>query len=321
MAHSRWQFLNSALNSLAAQALQGDIFEVILLTGFSIAGRVVIPAKLNIKTRVYNHENMGMELLEGLKLCSGDVVCLLEDDDTFEPNKISKVIDMFTNVPDLILYRNNTRFIDACGEERLDPTPSHRVYIAKHKLISTSLEDANSIVELWRAGAYFNNSTMSFRRSLLTPYSNELKHIHGGLDFFLLYAALLSRHTVVADDSKLTAYRIHDQNYSYTTPALRAYYNLSSAWVSIKLICTNKSRLLFDHSSINLEMLKVFLLCHIGKFDRSYFLAISWRILRYHKRGITCFIRSHQLFGLYSFYKLLVMSIIGHDPLERWIRI
>ena len=311
MAYNRLQFLPFALDSLERQTFPKEKFEVILITGFDPYGKVHYPAGLSIKVGICHDENMGALLVRGLQLARGEIICILDDDDLFHEEKLSHVYEMFKRTSNLGFYRNNLDFIDKYGRSRKDPTPSHRKVIAQKHIILTSLNDKDCIVKLWRADAYFNNSSIQFRRCILSRYINYIRRVRFGLDFLLFYLSILSGFDLLADDFQLTHYRIHDTNFSYKTTPLKSYSLLSSSFAFIKKISSGKNNMVRTHASILLNVSKVFLLHQLCINNTLPFRRIFRQFLKDDRDGILIFIRSHRYFSLYALLLLILGCFFG----------
>lgn len=218
LAHDRKQYLRDALNSVLLQSIDKSSFEILLITNFPIDEEVSrIP---NLKHMMTDKKELEIKIAEGIKQCRGEIVCFLEDDDTWEEDKLETLRRIFTNNSEIGFYHNNFKMI---GE---DGTPASRTTydLVRRRMnrVGSESTDKNratfgEIRKLIKTGVNFNLSSMAIRKSIIQEFSSYLCLLNGrnsNVDTFMFYAALLSGKIVKADSQELTKYRIHGQNIS-----------------------------------------------------------------------------------------------------------
>jgi glycosyltransferase involved in cell wall biosynthesis len=153
-------------------------------------------------------------LARGVAVARGEVIAILDDDDLWEPRKLSVVQKAFGTDPSLGFFHNGQTFVDKDGRPISAWSP-HR--LVRHRSsrfpeglwIRMAPEDARAARQLLAFEAMFNNSSISFRRSILETRIPIFEHLGGGDDSFLFFCALASRAAIMATTDRLTRYRIH----------------------------------------------------------------------------------------------------------------
>ena len=121
IAYNRREFINAALLSAINQTLPKDMYEIVLLTNFDIDPTLLSQA--NIRVVFSNIRELGPKLSTAIPLCQGDIICFLEDDDEWLPDKLEHVTSIFSKFPEVGYYHNNWIVIDERGNEL--PHPIH----------------------------------------------------------------------------------------------------------------------------------------------------------------------------------------------------
>ncbi len=176
-AYNRHQFLENCLSSLAEQSC-GD-FEVILVTNFEYDIKSF--DSMNIKHIVMSG-SVGEFLAAAILNSAGELLCFLDDDDTFMKNKIQVVKKFFKN--DRVAYLHNyARILTDSGlHSRLFFPPD------------------------------FNMSCISIRKDITLKHIDNIKTIVTGQDSFFYTLAVCSGGIVKGIKKKLTTYRVHKKN-------------------------------------------------------------------------------------------------------------
>jgi len=95
LPYNRRDFLLRAVNSVANQTLDKNLYEVIVVKNFEDKSIDETLNKLGYKNIVYDTPRYGEMVAIGIKKSSGDILAFLEDDDEFKPSKLTKVHQVF----------------------------------------------------------------------------------------------------------------------------------------------------------------------------------------------------------------------------------
>lgn len=188
-AYNRRDYLLRALNSVLNQTLDRDLFEIIVIKNYKdneIDQQII---KSGSKLIFSDDKALGAKFIKGFLESSGDVVCILEDDDLFYRHKLEEVLYEFERDQKLIFYQHPTDVKD----------------VNSLKLISNGLRSKERIYEypptkkkirsllkpISKRGVY-NNSSYCIRKTALEsdfgPFHDMVKSCDDFLFLYLLSA-------------------------------------------------------------------------------------------------------------------------------------
>ncbi len=208
-AHDRKEFLKEALLSIRDQTLDRKLFQVVVVKNF-------LDPNLDDLIESFGYDllngeaSLAKKILEALKICEGEIITFLEDDDKYHPDRLARILDVFENHPECIFYHNSLQEIDLSGTSL---KRSHHPMPKKTHLFSS--EDMREILSSMISGnTDYNTGCMAVKKSLLESNIDVFK---GATDltftttdslYFLF--ALNSGKSVFIDETTLTFVRRHD---------------------------------------------------------------------------------------------------------------
>jgi glycosyltransferase involved in cell wall biosynthesis len=215
-AYTRREFILEALDSVISQNVPRESYEIILISNFNIDENFI--KQHGIKFIFSDVKEIGMYISLALEHCRGEVVCFLDDDDVWCPNKLNWVYSIFKSDTRLCYYHNNLSTIDDNGVPIIHPIHRNAIMkiekIKRVKLNSDTLT-YHKIRRAVKLASDFNSSCISIRKSVLLTYRQYLKRLSISVDTFCFYASLLTKNsTILIDSEKLTKYRIHSNQIS-----------------------------------------------------------------------------------------------------------
>lgn len=215
-AHSRMQYLLQAVRSVVEQP-GGDRCEIVVVKNFDNKNIDNELRALGVVLVNERSPSLGRKVAAGLRVTSGQVVCLLEDDDMFAPNKIATVKERFTANNELTYYHNNYLFIDAQGcpikNDRFRRS-SRNLLRKRGQIVVNGVETDGNLKCLSCIYPEFNNSCISIRRSALADSIDFLECSGMLVDEFIFFAGLASGGVSVIDSKVATYIRRHNENAS-----------------------------------------------------------------------------------------------------------
>jgi len=216
VAYDRREFVAEALDSLAAQDLEPALFEVVLCTNLP---RASLRSRLEA-SRVTVLElppgNWGEWILSALPKCRGNVLCFLDDDDWFEPAKLSHVRTAFERYPSVGYFHNRVRRVVQGSSPigGLDARLLARSEGPGPGLVENRNKDQRLLDRLFWGGGGFNLSAMAVRREVLLSLGPLTSELQVGHALALFYAAALGPWDLYFEPAPLTRYRVHSTNSS-----------------------------------------------------------------------------------------------------------
>lgn len=205
------KYIIEQLNSIKNQTLAPD--EVIICDDCSTDGTCrlitdfILENKLSEWELYQNKENLGFfdNFFKALRLCTGDVIYLADQDDVWDLNKIKTFTELYEKKYNLMMIQSNFLFIDECGRIA-DKQENY------HGFTSGSYKELTAYDMCKFAGSGY---TMSFRKDVLDKaYSFQLEKQR---NVFLFHDILLGLMSVSEGKCLLNRkivdkHRIHENN-------------------------------------------------------------------------------------------------------------
>ena len=234
VAHKRESYVLRAINSIIEQTVSDEHIEIILVKNFyntKIDSRI---ESLGIKSIHTLEESLGAKISLGISKSKGDIVCFLEDDDEFFPQKIERILYLY-NKYKIGYYHNNFKIQDSAGF----PLNGHLSFssLKYQSGLKNSQEAIKQINKLVKSGVSFNLSCIAVNRKIAIKISKLICNMTVALDNFLFLLSLDMRENAFFDPMELTKYRIHDSNDSFAlTNNLKEFKNMKEKFLSNDLI-------------------------------------------------------------------------------------
>lgn len=207
VAFKRKEFIKIAINSVLAQKIPREFYEIIVIKNFEDKILDAFIKEHEIINVLTDSDGIGAKFSLGIIKSSGEVVIFLEDDDFFHRDKLAVVYELFKKHEKLGYYHNGYIPIDEDDlpiEIKLYENPKEMTYIHNNGT------DESSLLNVLRHSFDYNSSSVSIRKSLILPYTNLLVRIKTTPDNFFYYFALASSCMSIFDQRQLTYYRVHN---------------------------------------------------------------------------------------------------------------
>ena len=203
VALTKRPFAVEALQSVVAQTGNFEKPQLVVVAGFEDS-KVEQIVKEHAGTWIHWTGSVGEAMLKAVLCSAGDIICFLDDDDVFMPNKLARVTQVFSEHPDVGYYHNAYERVDEFGRAtaRQPPRPKHTLKVAPS-------EYGLKLGQILRCDGAHNLSSISVRRDCLLEVKRQLSNVEGATDRFVFYAALSRSVNLVLDADVLTKYRIH----------------------------------------------------------------------------------------------------------------
>lgn len=207
--YRRRTFIAEAVRSVLAQSVSRSEFEVVVIKDFAEPFVDSLAAtEPNVKVVTQDIPVLGEMIVRALELCQGEVVCFLDDDDTFRPTKLAHISGLFQEDPGLVYVRHAMDEMDESGKP-VTLSPHIRTPITIPTVLETSWSGRTELWKLVQAKADAFPSAMSFRIEALKPWYREISNIPTMQDGFLFLLAIINAGRIRLDPRVLSDHRSH----------------------------------------------------------------------------------------------------------------
>jgi glycosyltransferase involved in cell wall biosynthesis len=218
-AHLRDKYLDKAFESVLAQDFDKKRTELIIVYKFDHDSDKLktIKEKANIFGNFIDYQTssdpLSFKIREGVETSKGNIICFLEDDDLFEPNKLKIVYKTFMETDNLGYFHNDHYIINEMGQV------TYKSLINREK--STLIDGINSenfreqFLKIYQSGSpQFNLSSICMKRDLVLK--DWLSRFTGrrATDVLLFLMAVNSSARIFLSHDRLTFYRVHSSQIS-----------------------------------------------------------------------------------------------------------
>jgi glycosyltransferase involved in cell wall biosynthesis len=196
-------YVGAAIDSVLGQDFEGDI-ECIVVDDGSTDDTPRVVARYGNRVRYLRQENRGMAaaINAGHDAAGGDVLCLLDADDVWKPEKVRLVVDAFGQVPAAGLVHHEVLAVDGVGW----PIPDFL------RCSRRAHGDVSHRMRLKVLPWMFNpTSSLSLRRSVCHHLFPLVVTLRGNADDLIAASAALLG-PVIHIPEVLSLYRVHGRN-------------------------------------------------------------------------------------------------------------
>lgn len=204
-AHDRKEFLLDAVNSAFEQDCSRDEFEVIVVKNFRDPG---IDGKLEEKgvTSIFTEKmSFGSKIAQGIDASRGSIITFLDDDDLYTGNRISTLINVFSD-SSVVYHHSSIVSIDANGREYQQGLSDN--IPEKVEIDAESIAERYDVITKYKGHWY--TSTISARADAMRKNSWLIANTDTSIDKALFFACINYGGRFVIDSEILTRYRIHE---------------------------------------------------------------------------------------------------------------
>lgn len=224
-AYRRERYLRSAVESVLHQTLPRDYVELIVTKNFGSPDLDRFLSESGALVLRDDDPHIGPWLWRAIEASRAPLLALLDDDDTWEPSRLERVLAVFAAHPDVGYYRNRVTVVDEDGALVLPrfwgPHEQDRTLDATGPIYIPADGKVAKFPAVRDTFPLFNSSSVVVRREILAgPMEAGFKETQNP-DPFLFLAGVVSSFGLFLDDRRLTRYRRHPENVTNTVWALR----------------------------------------------------------------------------------------------------
>lgn len=305
-AYNRKEFLKEALESIFDQKIDKTQFEIIVIKNFhdEVIDKLI---QFNNVQMIIMEGTVGSYLLAGLEASKGEILCFLDDDDKFLPNKLDSVVQIFRKNEDVIYYHNTVFYMDKYGH--LINSTGRRQFLNPF-IVNGNLLTKEDLIYILKYSGDFNISSISIKKSVLLRFKDILPKITAHTDSFLFFCASSLNGHMYFDKEPLTYYRIHD-----STSGIPQETQTYQSWARVNY---RDSINTYDLISSNIELKtgKERIYCRLASSKlRYYFVTPDYQIEKESiNKYIKCALASGVSYAIYSALLIIWYILIKLFP-------
>ena len=118
-------------------------------------------------------------MAKGLELARGNIICFLNDDDEFTADKLEKIAKLFNNDTELTYVHNNWEKIN---KNNVVLREKHPLRLKQNLMVDSAKIDGKLLRKAWKGRYFFNDSSISIRRSDYVQFLPIIRNIAGNQD-------------------------------------------------------------------------------------------------------------------------------------------
>ena len=219
IAHDRRKFLKYALASISNQTTNKELYEVLVVKNFEDDEIDAYSKEHAFKSVITSAASASDKIMVGYNHATGDIIGFLEDDDLYYPNRIERVLNVFQTYKRLWYYHNEHKVIGKNYEQNLTANSESEKLTAEGLTIIRNMPDYITLHHLVRRRVDFNISSICIRKEALKWALSTFGGNFFGTDMYLFFTSTVSHYEIGIDNTKLTKYRVHEENASHVSYA------------------------------------------------------------------------------------------------------
>lgn len=212
-AYNRKEYILEAVKSVLNQTIERSKYEIIVVKNYLDYNIDKFLSEYGV-INIYTDElSLGAKLAYGIEKARGEILCFLEDDDMFLPNKLNEVTNIFHSNNKIFLARNNIfKTFSPVIINSIIKINSKNFHCI-HEISISNIKSVKDLFHIRRKYSFFNTSSISIRKDPYVKSSNFLKDVNNGIDLFLFYFGIFngSEDNIIAfQEQTLSIYRLHN---------------------------------------------------------------------------------------------------------------
>lgn len=215
ICYKRKDFLLNAVKSVLSQDYPSDKIQIIVVKAFYDNEVDSFLRENEVDVTFSDTAYYGKSVADALAIATGDIVCLLDDDDVFYSDKLSKISQTFQTDENIGTTVNNYNIIDKNG--RAIESDFHRTERERQRMLGLRVfgpEDHDLAIMLNALRMTFNSSRICFKREITENRLNMISKISYMVDAIPAVLCLNDRKSIASLPEELSGYRIHENNIS-----------------------------------------------------------------------------------------------------------
>ncbi len=228
ISYNHDDFFSDALNSVINQIYDKSRLELIVVCkSFGKPIDIVKNTQFNFEVKLVINDDLspGVKYKAAFQIARYEWIALLDDDDMWRSDKLLVLSDLILKNDGLIYIHNSKKFInDEFHFNNIGGENIKEVKIDDFKMIN---KEENNLIN-----CIHNNSSITFKKQIISNYEYLLANMPGGTDLYLFASARLFHGKLLCLNQDLTYFRIGQKNYKFNnaqlignlTRQLKSYY-------------------------------------------------------------------------------------------------
>ena len=205
--YDRKEFVRKAVNSCLSQEYNNESVEIIVVKNFLDAGLEKWLKQYSVLYINSDKVSLVDKIIEGVNVASGDIICLLEDDDEFVVDKLKVLDKYYKKYSDIECLHNNFKYLEENGYKIDKFYLKHMTKLDQAMLLDNTRKKLSLISN---RDVYHNLSCWSFRKEHAIQLLNDLSGLTYDIDFLIYIENIERSGKMVILPDKITIYRRHE---------------------------------------------------------------------------------------------------------------
>ncbi len=214
IAFDRQNYISGAFRSIVSQTLDSSLYEIIVIKNFPNAMIDGWTGAPSVRVVQSPSPSIGESYSEGVRISGGRIICFLDDDDEFEPDRLERIQELFSTRKGPVYYHNQRTVVDEDGRAIRNRWASSLAGNQGVDIIEVGPSEVAESSLPATFEAYFNESSMALSREVLEGHLGELESAPTLIDIFMVCTAVAEKATFVLDSRRTTRYRVHGNQVS-----------------------------------------------------------------------------------------------------------
>lgn len=205
--HERKAYVKDAITSIINSRISvPDEVEIILVMDYRDSDIEDFARNLGVRVFYTMEVDLGKKLEIGIRECNGDIICFLDDDDMYNPEKIPYVKNLMED-PEIAFVHNN--IIQIGEDDTYNSLQKDTDVSGIDRIVNVKGMDTAEIGIMFGMRADWYLSSMSIRADVARKYARTIGECRKSLDKVIFLVALLECKKLVVSAKSLTYYRKH----------------------------------------------------------------------------------------------------------------
>lgn len=211
-AYNHEKYVGEAISSVLAQSFKN--FELIVIDDGSTDATLDKIRKFeDPRIKLYTQKNSGAArtINRGIQLSRGELISILNSDDLYHPERLSRMTQRLDDCPDVMLVSSLVEPIEASGSP-VQPTSEHAAWRRWYEdALQQIRDDEPPLQSLIKYNYVVSSSNIVMRRSFFDNHEAFNEHLTYCHDYELLLR-VFKQYPVQVLQERLVHYRLHDAN-------------------------------------------------------------------------------------------------------------